>query len=207
MQPLLRIQSIPIKIEAQTKRATLQASTEKELPSVNITRRRGGMNVRTTQPQVDISQQAARNNSGLRSVSRLTQDFANMGAQAAKESAINAADEGSRIINSAGNGNPIAEIAAESSQRTIEAAPDHGPYTPPEITGQPGSVSFDYQMDSLTFDWNVNTKPQLEYIPPSIEYSVTQYPEVIIEYIGEPIYVPARANPNYVPKPGVNETA
>jgi hypothetical protein len=80
--------------------------------------------------------------------------------------------------------------------RPLSSGPDYG-HAQPELTPQPGSISVDYQMDSLTFDWNTNSKPDLEYIPASIEYFVAQYPKVIIEYIGEPIYVPASANPNY----------
>ena len=37
-----------------------------------------------------------------------------------------------------------------------------------------------------------------EFIPGDIEMSITQQPDVLIEYVGGPIYVPPSADPNYV---------
>ena len=36
-----------------------------------------------------------------------------------------------------------------------------------------------------------------EFVPGSIEFVVTQMPEIDIEYLGEPIYFPRSASPNY----------
>ncbi len=66
------------------------------------------------------------------------------------------------------------------------------PATGPELDVTPGQISFDFSADQLEYDWDVHSRPSLEYVPGGIEFSVEQYPEVIIEYIGEPIYVPAR---------------
>lgn len=40
-------------------------------------------------------------------------------------------------------------------------------------------------------------KPEKTIIPASIEYRIAQYPDVIINYIGDMLYVPPSANPNY----------
>lgn len=206
MKPLLKIQTIPIKIEAQSKRASLQYDTQQ--PTVNVTRNKGRANIRTTPTRLNIDQTAARNNSGLRTNSRIISDAAQAGKSAAMEATRNFAEDGNRILDSHGKGNPIAEIAAEKAMRMPDSGvPPFGQRQGPDITVEHGSISFDYQMDTLTFDWNINTRPQLEYIPASIEFSVTQYPQLVIEYVGEPIYVPASANPNYVPPPGIDETA
>ena len=37
----------------------------------------------------------------------------------------------------------------------------------------------------------------MNYIPGKFNFSITQYPEVKIEYLGEPVYVPKSADPNY----------
>ena len=42
-------------------------------------------------------------------------------------------------------------------------------------------------------------RPESEFIPGDIEFTVTQRPEVRIKYVGGPIYVPPSADPNYEP--------
>ena len=53
-------------------------------------------------------------------------------------------------------------------------------------------------MDKMNFDWRLN-RTQFEFVPGDIEISVTQYPDVVIKYIGGPLYVPPSADPNYEP--------
>jgi len=53
-------------------------------------------------------------------------------------------------------------------------------------------------MDKLNFDWRVN-QPSFEFTPGDIELSVTQQPDVIIKYVGGPIYVPPSSDPEYQP--------
>ena len=59
-------------------------------------------------------------------------------------------------------------------------------------------LSIRIEIDHLRFEWKSQQK-DLEFIPGSIEFRVTDYPKVIIEYLGGPIYVPASANPDYEP--------
>jgi hypothetical protein len=198
MKPLLKISTVPIKIEMQTTRASFKNPSPigSSKPSYEMTRQRGGMQIRTTPARVNIDQSAARANTGLKNATQLSRDYAQAGMQAAREASANWNETGNAIVESAGRGNPVAEAAVSEAMRPLSSGADYG-RAQPEFSVQEGSISFDYQMDSLTFDWNVNTKPELEFVPASIEYNIAQYPKVIIEYIGEPIYVPASANPNY----------
>lgn len=197
MKPLLRIHSIPIKIEAQAKRASLEYKDAITGPTVDVTRNKGRANIQTTPAKVHIDSTEARANAGLKSAPRFIGEAAQSGIAAAQESAGNYSDEGRIMRDSHGKGDPIIDIAVSRANAPIGNGANYRPKQDPEISVEPGSISFDYQMDTLTFDWNVHAKPQLEYVPASIEFSVTQYPDVIIEYLGEPIYVPASANPNY----------
>lgn len=43
------------------------------------------------------------------------------------------------------------------------------------------------------------------FLPPDLELVVTQRPQVVIKYIGGPIYVPPSADPNYVPPLGFEQ--
>ncbi|WKY48555.1 hypothetical protein Q5O24_04350 [Eubacteriaceae bacterium ES3] len=45
-----------------------------------------------------------------------------------------------------------------------------------------------------------------EFMPPDLELVVTQQPDVIITYVGGPIYFPRSADPNYEPPIGFEES-
>ena len=42
-------------------------------------------------------------------------------------------------------------------------------------------------------------RPEFEFIPGSIEFIIEQMPGLDIEYLGDPIYFPRSADPNYEP--------
>lgn len=60
-----------------------------------------------------------------------------------------------------------------------------------------GDLSIQYQMDKLNFDMKVS-QGKFEFVPGDIEFVMTQRPEVKIEYIGDPIYVPPSAAERYL---------
>lgn len=53
-----------------------------------------------------------------------------------------------------------------------------------------------YQMDRMSFDMKV-ANGNFEFIPGNINIEITQYPDVQIEYVGGPIYVPPSADPSF----------
>ena len=67
-----------------------------------------------------------------------------------------------------------------------------------EITWDPGELNIRYEMDKLNIDWRMGTG-DFEFTPGDIEFTVTQRPDVVIKYIGGPIYVPPSSDPNYEP--------
>lgn len=60
-------------------------------------------------------------------------------------------------------------------------------------------ISMHYKMDKISFDVN-SENCERKFTPSSIDYTISQYPDVIIEYIGDAIYVPPSSNPNYEEK-------
>ena len=55
-----------------------------------------------------------------------------------------------------------------------------------------------YEMDKLNINWRMGDG-SFEFTPGDIEFTVTQRPEVVIKYLGGPIYVPPSSDPNYEP--------
>lgn len=67
-----------------------------------------------------------------------------------------------------------------------------------------------YEVADMQISFNMNQIPSAlpavnnmntQFFPPDLELVVTQRPDVIITYIGGPIYVPPSSDPNYVPDP------
>lgn len=72
------------------------------------------------------------------------------------------------------------------------------PSAPVKIDYQAPDLTINYEMDKLNFDLKI-ANGNFEFIPGNIELSVTQQPDLLIEYVGGPIYVPASADPNFEP--------
>lgn len=186
MQPLLKIQSIPIKIEAQTKRASFQYSTEhapvsKPTPLSMINR--GG----TVSPQRSPVQITG--NSSPQVDNAVQQRQAEYAVRNATQQAVFSNPSASQVDQS------VAAVADTVIGQALMS--DYAPASQPAAPVSTPSTSVNYNMDKPTFDWNSSSKPQLEFVPAEIKYTITQYPQVVIEYVGEPLYVPASANPNY----------
>lgn len=86
----------------------------------------------------------------------------------------------------------------ESQQVNTDFAMKWLPTTGPDISWDGGELNIRYEMDKLNFDWRMDNG-NVEFIPGNIEFTVTQQPDVIIKYIGGPVYVPPSADPDYVP--------
>lgn len=206
MQPLLRIQSIPINIEVSTKRAALRYAPE--LPGANVTRSRGKAEIRTEPARIQMDSYEMRASIGLKSAARLNQEHAQEGVNAANEATRQYAETGSQLRDNLVNGDSIAGVVAPKLMTTTETALAFLPSARTEMYAEGGTISFDYSMDKLTFDWNTQSRLQLEFEPGSIDFTIAQYPDLIIEYLGSPIYAPPSANPDYEPPlPVLNATA
>lgn len=198
MQPLLKIQTIPISIEYKVKRAALEYQSTPA--KVQVTRNRGSLNIQTRAPRLNIDSFEARASMGNKSPARSVQEFASGGVNAAYQATRTIAEDGNSLVDSRSK-TSIADLAANKLFRNMSAETMTAfiPSVRPEVSVDPGSISFDFTMDKLSFDWNINHKPQLEFVPGNLEFSVAQYPDVVIEYVGSPIYVPRSADPNYEP--------
>jgi hypothetical protein len=202
---LLKITSVPISLEYKVRRARLVYSSER--PTANVSRQKGRAYIQTTPARVTLDTYETRASAGLKSAPRSVQEFAEAGREAAMEASRGYAEEGNAILDSHGKGNPVLDSIASKSMRTADTIMAFIPSVPVDISVEPGSISFDYSMDKLNYDWNINPRAQLEYEPGGIEYTVAQYPDVIIEYVGSPIYVPPSADPDYVPPPSLDSNA
>ena len=190
MEPLLRITTIPMAYKLNIINAKLEYSSQKT--ELNITREKGRLNINSRPASLKIDTFEARA-SLFPSPLQSTYKAAEKGKAAAFEATARCAKEG-RMMSLAKPGvNVNAQIdsirnAKPTGQFMIGFIPGAGP----NIEWIEPSFSMEYQADRLNFDCRV-LNGNIEFKPGKIEMEITQYPEVVIEYLGKPIYVPPSA--------------
>ncbi len=196
MKPLIEITTVPIQIEMKTTNAKLEYA--RGTAEMEVTRDKGGLQIKSRPIRVNIDTYEARN-SITPTLARSLEQNAQMGKQAAYTATSTFAQQGNLMMKTKWGEEVITQFSKDS---LLEGVQDVGlqflPSTGPEITWDPGEMNIRYEMDKLNFDWKIGGG-SFEFTPGDIELTVTQRPEVIIKYIGGPIYVPPSADPNYEP--------
>ena len=198
MYPLIEIKTVPIEIEMKVNHAKLEYT--RGTADLEISRGEGGgLSIKSRPIKLNIDTFEARN-SVVPTAMRSQQQAAQKGQQASYTATAAYAQHGQMLLKAKIGEDMIGQFAAESAMKDYH--PNSGikylPSVPAEITWDPGEMSIRYEMDKLNFDWRVN-QPQFEFTPGDIEVSVTQQPDVIIKYVGGPLYVPPSSDPNYEP--------
>lgn len=198
MELLLSIRTIDAQYEMHIEPAKLEAIAPE--PSHQVIRDKGGLKIQSRPPKLLMDTYEARASMGQKTPARLTQESSDQNLQTALEATAQIVRDGNRLADPLSGASPaalaqervLAGIAA-ASQTVIAAIPS----VPAQISLEPGSFSMDYTPDQLTFDWDTESRPAMEFTPAQIRVSITERPRLEIEYIGKPLYVPPSASPDY----------
>jgi len=196
MKPLLEIRSIPISIQYKVNPAQIERRNAKA--EVEISRDKKGLSIKSRPIKLNIDSFEAKN-SVAKTPARSIEDASNRGKEAALIATATYAKEGNMMVNIHLDQDIIPQLAAERFNAplqydfNIKYVPDQ----PINMEWMPGELKIEYEMDKLNFDWKTN-KNDFQFTPGNIEVIIEEHPRVVIEYIGDPIYVPPSANPNYV---------
>ena len=196
MYPLIEITTIPIEIEMKTTNARLEYA--RGTAEMEVSRDRGGLSIQSRPIRVNIDTFEARN-SVVPTTSTSIQQAAQSGRQAVYEATATYARNG-RLMMESQQKDVSPRIAAASTGMgqdvnvNIQFLPEVGA----DLSWEGGEMRIRYEMDKLNFDWRMQ-QMHFEFIPGDIEISVTQQPDVIIKYVGGPLYVPPSADPDYEP--------
>ena len=195
MYPLIEIKTVPIEIEMKVSHAKLEYT--RGTADLEISRGEGGLSIKSRPIKLNIDTFEARN-SVVPTAMRSQQQAAQKGEQASYTATATYAQHGQMLLNAKIGEELITKFAAEAAMKDYKpnVGLDFLPSGPPEISWDPGEMQIRYEMDKLNFDWRVD-RPQFEFTPGDIELSVTQQPDVIIKYVGGPLYVPPSSDPNY----------
>ena len=202
MGPLIEISTVPIQIEMKTTNAKLERASG--TAEMEFSRSDKGVSVRSRSVRVNLDTYESE---GSRTVSPITQM-----RQATYEAASAYTNQGQLMMTShlAGAGVPAqntgapaqaagipVKVSAKPAKAPAQASPavqNAVPAAAAEL--DVGEMSIRYEMDRRNFDWKFG-QSEFEFTPGDIEFTVTQRPEVVIKYIGGPLYVPPSADPNY----------
>lgn len=195
MERLIEIKTVPIELEMKVNHARLDY--KRSTVDLEISRDQGGLQIRSKPIKVNIDTFEARNSvspTAMRSVEQAAQ----RGQQKVYDTTATYARRGDLLLEAKIGEQLISQFAMESQQVNTDFAMKWLPTTGPDISWDGGELSIRYEMDKLNFDWRMDNG-NMEFIPGNIEFTVTQQPDVIIKYIGGPVYVPPSANSDYVP--------
>lgn len=196
MYPLIEIKTVPIEIQMKVTRAHLEYA--RGTAQVEISRDKGGLNIRSQPIKVNLDTFEARN-----SVTPTTATVIRQQAQAGVEGAYQAtgvlAREGRMMMEAKIGQDVIPQLAKQQNLgNPTNLNIDFLPSTGPDISWDGGELSIQYQMDKLNFDWRME-QMSFTFVPGDIEFTMTQRPDVIIKYVGGPLYVPPSSDPDYEP--------
>jgi len=166
---------------------------------LEISRDKKGLSIKSRPIQLNVDTFEMRQ-SIVPTAVRSIEQSAQKGQQAAYSATAALAHEGELYLKAQIGEDVQSRLAKTAISREMYSQPamDFMPSVGPEIDWDPGELNIRYEMDKLNFDWKFG-KGDFEFTPGDIELTVTQRPEVIIKYIGGPIYVPPSADPNYEP--------
>ncbi len=195
--PLIELEIVPIKMEwniTPSHMEQVQSTVEME-----ISRDKGGLQIKSSPIRINIDTFEARNSVSPTLNTALKQQ-AQKGKQIAYEATAEYAKRGQLLLKAKIGEELVTQFAEQ--KRTKNHKPyvglDFTPDKPPEISWEKGNLEIRYQMDKLSFDWRISGG-DFNFTPGDIEFTVTQRPDILIRYIGGPIYVPPSADPDYVP--------
>ncbi len=198
---LLQITTIPIQIEIKVTNARFEHSDEYVQPQVNIKSRNGGFVMEAEPLKLNIDTYQARKSMGYGHMTEgdMLKQKAQEGWSIAFQGTAKVAAEGDQLA----RGMSPAEIALNNARAgaTVQTIMDFLPKEGADVTFEAGKLNIEYQLGTQDIDWNIHPDSPLEFIPGSVEFIVHDRPRVEIEYIGDPLYVPPSANPNYEPPP------
>lgn len=196
MDQLIKITTVPIQYELKVNNARLEYS--RSSAELEIHKNEGGLSIKSRPVKLNINSFNARN-SVVPTTATSVKQAASKGQQAAYSATAQMVQEGQLLLKADIGQDAIGQILQQrTAQPTGEFQLGFTPSAPVDIDYEAPDLTINYEMDKLNFDLKV-ANGNFEFIPGDIEMSITQRPQVLIEYVGGPIYVPKSANPNYEP--------
>ena len=187
MEQLLKITTVPIQYELKINNARLEYSRSNA--ELEISRSDGEFTIKSRPVKLNLDTYEARN-SVTPTLKRSISHTAQKGEEAAYSASAAFAKEGQLMLKAKIGEDVLNQIFQQRTQLpTGDFQLGFIPNAPVDIQYQAPDLTIQYEMDKLNFDLKVE-QGNFKFIPGDIQLSITQHPDVLIEYIGGPLYVP-----------------
>lgn len=178
MNQLIEITTVPIQIEMKTSHAKLECAQGT-----------AEMEISRAQDRVSIKSKPIRLNMDTFEPSH-AKDSTHKLEQITYQASAAYSQQGQLAMHTTLDEDVLAQLSGGSAE--VQSLPDGG------SDWDSTELNIRYEMDKLNFDFKIG-RNGFEFTPGDIEISVTQRPEVIIKYVGGPLYVPPSADPDHEP--------
>lgn len=187
MYPLIEIKTIPIEIQMKVTPSRVEYA--RGTTQLEISRDQGGLSIRSQPIRVNIDTYEARSSYAPTTASLIRQQ-AQAGLRCVYQATAVLAQEGRMMMEARIDQDVIPQLAKEQNLgQPSNVGIRFIPQASPEISWDKGNIQIQYEMDKLNFDWRMEPM-SFTFVPGDIEFVVTQQPDVIIKYVGGPLYVP-----------------
>jgi len=194
MQQLLQITSTPIEYKIEIEAARLDYN-QAENPRVELKQQPAKLNTHSKNIQVRIDTMDMRRSLGFQNNMDRAMSGAQKGESAVKTFIANQNQMG-RIVGDTSNNQTISDVVRQKVMEQPDSYTVFLPSVGPQISWVPNQLNTEYQRGELNTDWQT-ARNIFEYVPGKYHMNITQYPKVEIKYLGDPLYVPPSADPNY----------
>ncbi|MCI9405330.1 MAG: hypothetical protein HFK04_00220 [Oscillospiraceae bacterium] len=191
---LLKITNVPIEYNFSIEPARLEMK-QSQNPRHRLIRDPSQMNIDSHNIEVRLDSTELRASLNLRNLGEFARYYGQKGNQTAYQTIGENVHFGNQMAQIQ-DGVTISEIMR---QKVLEQPTTYTTFLPSagtDISWQPQQLNLDYDPGSVNFDWEV-MRNVMDYVPGKFQMHITQYPEVQIEYLGEPRYVPPSSSPTY----------
>ncbi len=191
---LLKITNVPIEYNFSIEPARLEMK-QSQNPRHRLIRDPSQMNIDSHNIEVRLDSTELRASLNLRNPGEFARYYGQKGNQTAYQTIGENVQFGNQMARIQ-DGVTISEIMR---QKVLEQPTTYTTFLPSagtDISWQPQQLNLDYDPGSVNFDWEV-MRNVMDYVPGKFQMNITQYPEVQIEYLGEPRYVPPSSSPTY----------
>ena len=192
---LLQITSIPIGIAIKVTSGQLLPAGG-EPPQISVHTGEGGLEVSAAPADLNIDTYEARSSMGYGKYN--FDDFnraeAQKGHRIAEEAVPKMVQNGDRLM----HGQSPSEIAKANKRADfrLETMISFIPKEGADVHIEKGRLEINYVNKAVNVDWKNLQKKPLKFAPGSVEINIVRKPQVDIEYLGGPLYVPPSADPN-----------
>ncbi len=190
MQVLL-IENIHTKWELNIENAKLEYSQAP--PVANIENNSGELQIETKSGKLEYDTYEARQSLGFNNSEDLISSASQKGKDSIRQYTRQAVETGAQLARIE-DGVSIGQIVKNKMQEMDGTYTAFMPSGGVQMQWIPNQITTQFEPGEIQFDWDIQ-ETEFDFSPGSVHFQILQYPNVNIEYVGDPLYVPPSSDP------------